>query len=756
MKAQLTPEEDFAIVVSRALLHLLATDDPDAALEQAIDRVGRAASMSRITVLTAELDASDRWPCRPMLQWEASRFPKNGGAGTARPDVRFAPPPRGIEEDGWWHEPNWDMRGQICGKEDPAVVGIVPVRDGTGRGAFFVFESQSLSRTVDRAQRELLKMAAHGMGNAIARRQREKAAHEHRIELAKGNEALRRSISAMAKAENLRGALVEAVRAAAEVVGAGGGGLGVFLPEERGFRDLFHVVNGELREVEGDTYVSRLFSLDEEPVRLAWEQFQGANTVLWCPLDSPYLASDARELLASFDLPSFVLVGIKRGAECIGYIGFSTQLEADVPPAKRELLKAIADQISLMLEVSRLAQASETIAVTREREIAAVQRAAEVTRFNDAMKRTGIRLVSAADTDEILPLILSEACRALGASAGILFGYDPEKNALALLHAVYGPSLQQATYGHQAGPLHYSPISSFQPWRRLIEDDQPVYDQSPELIEPWPHNGGHRGVLRRALLIDQEPYGLLSMAFAESRSFSAAEYEACNAFAQQATLALQMSKLAAAAKNHAAETATLEERNRIAREIHDTLAQNFTGILIKLRALSHCLESPGGDDFVHHLHNAIDIAQDGLREARRSVSSLRPAELETGSFLGAIRLIAQLMEQQSDIRIDVQCEEVDEVFRPQHHGELVRIIREAVMNVIKHARARNVQIGYSLTGGRKTLSVLDDGVGFDTAEKTEGFGLIGMRERAARIGADLAIQSGPAGTAIHVSVPGES
>ena len=979
--------------------------------------------------------------------------------------------------------------------------------------------------------------------------EREKAAQERATELAKANEALRRNISRLAEVADVEAALVEAVRTAAEVIDAPGGALGIFLPEERGFRNLFQVVDGQARELGSANYASRLYSLDEEPIRLAYEQFQSTNTVLWCPLDSPYLTYDSREILAQCGLPSSVLVAVKRGSECIGYLSFSSRQKTDLALGQSELLKAVADQISLMLELSRLARASEQASVARERESAAQQRSAELAKANDALQTTIDALSEVTSLDQIVPRVLQIGADTFGANSCALYTHqpsgkirlrywfwegktllpedllrlDPQKFAtvrrladgfdvpdaylggpasavlgsvvldhadgtavpefddfafrtgqelelnigvasggvraftlcvfrrrtspfaapeIALAEALakqlglametsrlaeeardaavvreregaaqeraaelakanealrlrdrllttvahsmrhllgsedfpsavrqalrqlgeatalsrikvfferpqaagkelahelvyewWAPGLaSQASFGLTSfsndriagmletiragghfwyfleevpeevradfarvgvrsvgavpifakgdylGLVAFDDCVSRRQWsesevdaltvaaqsigaalyrheleraarqhaaeltlandslqsaieglarldnldgflaeilgaalqasgaqtgavalwegdflrhaalidrqglvsrprqeetdtdrvlvpealrlhaeRLLVSEENWIVPPSGSLyteeFERFHREGGNQAVRLIPLRVQSRLLGWLGLGFAEPDPPPGRSFGLLRVLAEQMTMGVETLRLSKEAERQAAEAATLEERNRIARELHDTLAQSFTGVLMQLQAMEQSLDHHDSERLAFHLRNATGIAQSGLAEARRSVKALRPAELETGSLAEALKMMAHLTEQQAGVPVTVQCEAAVR-FPAEHAPEILRIAQEAVTNAVKHARAERIGICCFLADGVQTLTVSDDGRGFQPEGKTEGFGLIGMKERAAKLGGTLRIDSGPAGTTVRVSVPG--
>ncbi|WP_413168126.1 PAS domain S-box protein [Capilliphycus salinus ALCB114379] len=202
----------------------------------------------------------------------------------------------------------------------------------------------------------------------------------------------------------------------------------------------------------------------------------------------------------------------------------------------------------------------------------------------------------------------------------------------------------------------------------------------------------------------------------------------------------------------------LEERNRMAREIHDTLAQAFTGILAQVGAANQVLtddvEATGA-----HLDLIKELARTGLTEARRSVVALRPQLLEEGSLQSALhRLIAQIRSAAMDITLYYEIEGAVYSLPTEVESNLLRIGQEALTNAIRHANADEIRVELVYDRDRVCLRMKDNGQGFGVGSIpcSEGFGLLGMSERAERIGAQLTIRSQPGqGTEMIVTVDRE-
>jgi ligand-binding sensor domain-containing protein/two-component sensor histidine kinase len=206
--------------------------------------------------------------------------------------------------------------------------------------------------------------------------------------------------------------------------------------------------------------------------------------------------------------------------------------------------------------------------------------------------------------------------------------------------------------------------------------------------------------------------------------------------------------------------AVLAERNRIAREIHDSLAQGLAGISLQLELVAKMLAS-STDSARNHLNQARILARQSLADARRSLWDLRSGGLESSDLPTSLSSSARHLTAQTGVQAQLQ---VSGAFRELDHlieSNLLRIGQEAITNAVKHARAQRIDISLEFDANIVRLSVRDNGRGFDCDQPPAAagghFGLVGMRERAEQIGGKLTVSSSPgAGTEISAEVPLEA
>lgn len=203
--------------------------------------------------------------------------------------------------------------------------------------------------------------------------------------------------------------------------------------------------------------------------------------------------------------------------------------------------------------------------------------------------------------------------------------------------------------------------------------------------------------------------------------------------------------------------AALEERHRMAREMHDTLAQSFSGLGFQLESLAASLPSEA-DAARTRLDTAKQMVRHGQEEFRRSLMNLRAQELERGGLAGALGELGRQMTAGTGITFDLQLHGTTRGLSEAVENNLLRIGQECVTNAVRHARPNRIEAEISFASDQVCLRVKDDGTGFDPAQLEHGpnghFGWRGIHERAEQIKAEVKLTSQPGrGTEVVVSVP---
>src|SRR6202030_4329483 len=430
--------------------------------------------------------------------------------------------------------------------------------------------------------------------------------------------------------------------------------------------------------------------------------------------------------------------------------------------------------IGTVMDITDLKRAEEMrAAMARERELFAQQRATELAKANEALRGCLDALASVPELDDFLGQAMAAITRQLGAVSSTLRVRNFEQNTLPLEivfqdgrvmtpdEAKY-PERWQSVSVEQFDPnfLYHSAFRWTEDEKRVATFLDPpaaiirVLDQHspmPEDQRSYLRELGVKTVLIIPLTSRGQANGRLTFRFTEERDFHAEELEIARALATQASLAIHLTGLAKAAR----QSAVLEERNQLAGEMHDSLAQFFTGIALQLSAAKNVIKT-GGDNGLSYVERATELAQFGLAEARRSAFSLQPNIIEESGLIDALQKLVERSNVPGRLRCNFDSTGVPEVGLPtriQH--ELLRIAQEAISNAARHAKPTVVTVTLSWNPPNLILQVKDNGSGISSArlEKSDGVGLVSMRDRVAQIDAKLEIQTAAGrGTSIIVTV----
>jgi signal transduction histidine kinase len=258
-------------------------------------------------------------------------------------------------------------------------------------------------------------------------------------------------------------------------------------------------------------------------------------------------------------------------------------------------------------------------------------------------------------------------------------------------------------------------------------------------IRDYFRSKGTRKFLAIPTLIGGDVKGFIGIRHGDRPTYRPEEIELAQALAHQAMFAVQLDEFA----EQGQQAAVLEERNRMARDIHDTLAQGFTGVILQLGAAEDAIASGHEKEADKHLHRALDLARQSLSEARRSVHALRPDALERSNFWDALKGI--IKSTTAGTALHTTCELSGKLpqLPPIWQENLLHIGQEALTNTLKYADAKNFRARLNCNGEGVRLELSDDGAGFDRNDRNGGLGLTGMRERVEQMDGDLQITTAP-------------
>jgi signal transduction histidine kinase len=298
-------------------------------------------------------------------------------------------------------------------------------------------------------------------------------------------------------------------------------------------------------------------------------------------------------------------------------------------------------------------------------------------------------------------------------------------------------------------------IQDVRPWPEIFRTGKPgvLEDIREGPSFPWRDHVLSLGVvtiLIVPMLIAGQVEGVIGIRFTRKRSFRAEEMDLAQALAHQAMLACQLGRLSRQSR----QAAVAAERNRMARDIHDTLAQGFTGVIVQLEAVEEAMSQGLGAKAGEYLTRAGALARESLQEARRSVRALRPRTLEENDLCEALRSLIRKMTAGTSVQAQFSVLGELPELPAEWEENLLRIGQEVLANVLRHAKAR--EFNARLTFEKKEIRWIlrDDGKGFDPTGRHDGFGLRGMRERVEGMGGRLSIESaGGQGTSISIVLP---
>ena len=248
-----------------------------------------------------------------------------------------------------------------------------------------------------------------------------------------------------------------------------------------------------------------------------------------------------------------------------------------------------------------------------------------------------------------------------------------------------------------------------------------------------------------------EKLGVLNVASPDWRSLSPEDLQLLYTIGDLLSIAVERARLF----SRSARLGALEERNRLAREIHDTLAQGLTATALQLESADALLDAGRSERARKPLRRALALTQGNLEEARRSVLDLRAAPLEDRPLAEALEVLVNRWEAETGVGASFKAVNGGRPLPPHVEAALYRICQGALANVARHAGAEQATVRLVATPEKVWLTIEDDGRGFDVSEAPEDrHGLVGIRERAEMLGGTLRLQSGPGkGTRVEVTVP---
>jgi PAS domain S-box-containing protein len=409
------------------------------------------------------------------------------------------------------------------------------------------------------------------------------------------------------------------------------------------------------------------------------------------------------------------------------------------------------------LELIELATHLVQVAIERDRAEGALRASEQVARGQvEALTYSLDVLATAPAPDKFLGQMLSTIGRLLNAQSVILWLLDETNDSLILRAWAEGTNFTKADPEH---PFIKNPLS----WKDDPGLQEMFFSGAPSVCEDIEHDprtsaalreylrsGGTRKFLRIPTLVGGQVKGFIGIRHGNRPPYRPEEIELAQALAHQAMLAIQLNEFAEQSR----QAAILEERNRMARDIHDTLAQGFTGVIVQLEAVEDAIACCRRKEANEHLQRASELARQSLNEARRSVHALRPQALQRGNFWEALKRIIKNTTAGTALRTRFELRGKLRDLPHYWQENLLHIGQEALTNALKYAHPRNFETRLIFNSKELRLELRDDGDGFKVKDRHDGFGLTGMRERVEQMGGDLKITSARGkGTKVVVALP---
>ena len=410
------------------------------------------------------------------------------------------------------------------------------------------------------------------------------------------------------------------------------------------------------------------------------------------------------------------------------------------------------------LELIEVATHLVRVAIERDRAEQALRASEQLARSHvDVMMRSLDVLATEAAPEKFIGEMLRTIGQHLRAHRVLLWLRNQRDDSLRL-HLIIENDQQVAHDPHH--PFVRNPHA----WRNSAFIQEMLFTKSPAVCDDIAHDSrldpevreyltrkGAKRFMTVPMFVTGEIRGFIGIQHRQQCAYRADQIELAQALAHHVMMAAHGQDLIEQQR----EAAILKERTRMARDIHDTLAQGFTGVIVQMEAAEEALLEEDSEHAIGHVHRARELARESLREARRSVHALRPQALEKAPFADALEAIIKNTAAGTALRTEFRITGKPRELARLVEENLLHIGQEALTNSLKHAHATKFQAQLSFNPDAVYLELQDNGDGFNVGNSNGGgFGLIGMKERAEQIGATVDVSSKPgAGTSIVAVSP---
>ena len=443
-----------------------------------------------------------------------------------------------------------------------------------------------------------------------------------------------------------------------------------------------------------------------------------------------------------------VVLPLAYQAETIGQMHLTTRTPGEpLTSADRRLLKELARQAGLAAHAVRLTSDLQRSYENLE------QRVEERTRELSTLLEVSHNVASTLQLKPLLGLILDQLKRVVdysGCAISTLEGED------LVLIATRGPDPEDHLLHRHFSLKHIGPM-----WERIYHGETVIIDNvrsNTSLAQAYQESVGEllettfdyiRGWMAVPIMLKQRVIGMLSLGYSQPNYFTPRHAALALAIANQAAIAIENAQL----YKQAQELAAVEERQRLARELHDSVSQALYGISLGAHTARLQLDHDP-KELADSLDYVLELSEAALIEMRALIFELRPESLETEGLVTALTKQAAALQARQNISVKADlCTEPDLPLKVKQ--DLYRVAQEAMHNTVKHAHANKIDLRLHQTGGVVIMEVWDNGRGFDTSTSFPGhLGLHSMSERVRSHGGELQIKSTPGrGTCILAQIP---
>jgi len=448
--------------------------------------------------------------------------------------------------------------------------------------------------------------------------------------------------------------------------------------------------------------------------------------------------TDRADTAIAQQVQSSLGVPIRWGEQIIGVLGVARSEPGDpFGDADLDVLQRFAALIALAYENTRLIQ---------------------VERRNHRVAESLRDVLNVVNTEssleKVLEFILLQAAQLNDAQKALLVRVNPSRTEIVVQ---CGHNVPKDMIPHLRIPVNPEIIARSSKWEGLVFPNRILrffikrMRTMGETREDWAAAlFDIRSFLSGQIHIGNEVFGGIMLFYDYERAFKREDHEVMRQLTTHASIAIQTARLRA----ESAMSAAAQERSRLGRELHDSVSQALFSIVLHAQAAQQIARSdPARLD--EPLTELLNLSQAALTEMRALIFEMRPELLEREGLLGMFYRQAESMHTRHRLQVSLNLPTQEPVLPLKVKEAVYRVALEALNNVVKHARAKSVQIAFAYNDHVLSMTISDDGVGFDPSRMHDGhLGLITMRERIDSLGGNLSLESSPTtGTTVALEIP---